>query len=288
MSKKLFLLTLVTVFAFTLVTFADVPKTALDYATISQEEWAEINAQNEIEESLRKESNKMEARQRNKDKYSGPGALESSANYVANPNTTEYFSNTVAPVEGQGEFIELVDPKYGITFKSKKYFNTNLGEFNLLDAAFEPEEDNYYSNYQFRLTVGKTNQKIKTSYRVFIKAYNAAGQFVDYSYTMFSPDVATVSRDVYLHLFKNNERQVARIEFGLDTTGMDAAVIAKNVTSQYNFGYPDLFVRFADTTNPFPEDKKAETLETYNKEYEKELKEAEKEVAYVNNIHEIS
>lgn len=286
MFKKILLLMVATVFTTSIMTYAATPKTALDYATISQEEWAEINAERAIEESFAKEQKKFKNRQKNKDRLSGPGALETSGNYVVNPDLTEYFETT-APAEYVGDYVEAVDPKYGITFRSKRHFKTNLGEFDLIEAAFEPVANNSYSNYQFRLKLGKVNQKLQTSYRVYIKAYNTAGAFVDYNFTFMTPDVTLVERSVTLQLFKNNERHVSRIEFGLDTSGMDPAIIAKNNISLFNLGYPDLFERMASTENPLSAEMTTQIIETYNKHFDTELKEAKKEVDYENTIHEI-
>lgn len=283
MLKKISLLVIAAMIATNIFTYAATPKTALDYATM---EYSGNSARDSFEESLAKDQKKFKARQRNQDKHSGPGAVETSGNYVANPDLTEYFETT-APPEYQGDFVEVVDPKYGITFRSKRHFKTNLGEFDLIDASFDPVENNSYTNYQFRLKVGKVNQKLTTSYRVFLKAYNAAGAFVDYTYTFFNPDVSLVHRELALKLFKNNDRHVARIEFGLDTSGIDPAVVAKNNVSFFNFGYADLFERLAAADSPFTEEQKAELIATYNKKFDADLKEAEKDVAIVNEIHEV-
>lgn len=286
MFKKNLLLMVAAILTTSIMTYAATPQTALDYATISQKKYAWVDLKSTLDDSLVKEQKKFQNRQKNKDRLTGPGALETTGNYVVNPDTTEYFETT-APAEYVGDYVEAVDPKYGITFRSKRHFKTNLGEFDLIEAAFEPVANNSYSNYQFRLKLGKVNQKLQTSYRVYIKAYNAAGAFVDYNFTFMTPDVTLVERSVTLQLFKNNERHVSRIEFGLDTSGMDPAVIAKNNISLFNLGYPDLFERMASTENPLSAEMTTQIIETYNKHFDTELKEAKKEVDYENTIHEI-
>ena len=248
--------------------------TALDYATISQRD-----------SNSGKSSDPMKNKQKALDKFSGPGAIESTGNYVANPDTTEYFAETVA-AEQLSEFVEAVDPRYGITFRSKRHFKTNQGEFNLLSATFEPVTNDSYSDYKFKLSLEKVNQRVKFPYLVYIKAYNTAGVFVDFSYTMFD-DSAVFERTVSLPLYKNNERHVARIEFSLDTTGIDPATVAKNTTSQLCFGYPDLFERLADPNAGYTEERKAQLLETYYKEYDQHYKWAEQDATRQNDIYEI-
>ena len=282
MFKKFIFTVAFTISFASVATFAS-SMTALDYATISMEEWM-AKENKEIEESFKKESKKREAKQRNQDKLTGPGAIETKGNYVANPDNTEYFSNTV-PAENQTEFLEVVDPIYGIVFKSKRHFKTNLGEFDLNTAEFEHYESLGKQKYRFKLNVGKVNKKSK-SYAMYLKAYDIFGNFVTYNRTVIDPS-STVNKNITLDIFGNNEAHIARIDFGLDTSGMVAEAIANyNVSTAY-FNCTNALLKINDPASGYDEATKQKLLDSYSSYYKDHLEYAENYVKEKNDIYEV-
>ena len=282
MIKKAIFTVAVVISLVNVATFAS-NMTALDYATISIEEWM-AKENKEIEESFKKESKKREAQQRNQDRLTGPGSIETKGNYVVNPDNTEYFSNTV-PTETQTEFLEVVDPIYGIVFKSKRHFKTNLGEFDLNTAAFETVELSGKPKYRFKLNVGKVNKKSK-SYAMYLKAYDIFGNFVTYNRAVIDPS-STVNKDITLVIFGNNDAHIARIDFGLDTSGMVAEAIANyNVSTGY-FDCVNALVKINDPASGYDEETKQKLLESYSSHYKDHLEYAEGYVKEKNDIYEV-
>lgn len=282
MIKKAIFTVAVVISLVNVATFAS-NMTALDYATISMEEWM-AKENKEIEESFKKESKKREAQQRNQDRLTGPGAIETSGNYVVNPDNTEYFSNTV-PAENQTEFLEVVDPIYGIVFKSKRHFKTNLGEFDLNTAVFESVDLGTKEKYRFKLNVGKVNKKSK-SYSIYLKAYDMLGNFVTYNRTVIDPSYI-VNKDITLDIFGNNDANIARIDFGLDTSGMVAEAIANyNISTAY-FNCTNALIKINDPASGYDEATKQKLTESYNSYFKDHLEYTEKYVKEKNDIYEV-
>ena len=283
MLKKIIYVTVFTILMNCAVTFSS-NMTALDYATISKEENGAFDVQKELEESFKKESKKRTAKQRNQDRISGPGAIETSGNYVVNQDSTEYFSNVV-PAENQTEFLEAIDTKYGIVFKSKRHFKTNLGEFDLNTATFETVDLGDRQKYRFKLNIGKVNKKSK-SYALYLKAYDIFGNFVTYNRTVIDPS-HTVNKDITLDIFGNNDAHIARIDFGLDTSGMVAEAIANyNVSTAY-FNCANALIKINDPANGYDDETKQKLLESYNNYYKDHLEYAKEYVKEKADIYEV-
>lgn len=283
MFKKIVYVTTFIILVNCVVTFSS-NMTALDYATISKGENGAIDVQKELEESFKKESKKRTANQRNQDRISGPGAIETSGNYVVNQDNTEYFSNVV-PAENQTEFLEAIDSKYGIVFKSKRHFKTNLGEFDLNTATFETVDLGDRQKYRFKLNVGKVNKKSK-SYALYLKAYDIFGNFVTYNRTVIDPSY-TVNKDITLDIFGNNDAHIARIDFGLDTSGMIAEAIANYNVSTVYFNCANALIKINNPDNGYDDETKQKLLESYNSYYKDHLEYAKEYVNEKADIYEI-
>lgn len=257
--------------------------TALDYATISREEWDRIESENKAIEEGNKMRKQFHNKQKARDKYSGPAALETTGNIVVNQDTTEYFSET-APAEMQSERIEVVDPIYGISFSSKRHFKTNLGEFDLISAGLEPYTFGKHIKYHFRVKY-KNIMNPGTFYIVYLKAYDAMGNFVDYSYA--PANLSAVESSVSLSIYGENERNIARIEFSLDKKDVNPLIMASKYVSNIYWDCNDAVAKINDPANGYSEEQKQEYIASYTKQLEEQLKDEEEELKKENPIHEI-
>lgn len=282
MVKKVISMSIMLMLVLSSILFAS-GMTALDYATISREEWDRIESENKAIEEGNKMRKQFQNKQKARDKYSGPAALETTGNVVINEDTTEYFSAT-APAETLSDTIEVVDPKYGIVFSSKRHFKTNLGEFDLISAEFEPYEFGKHIKYHLIVRFNNIVQA-KTNYIVYLKAYDALGNFVDYN--LRPVDLSTVQSGISLNIYGDNERNIAKIVFSLDTKDVNALVMAQKSVSNLQWDCNDALAKINDPANGYTEEQKQKYLEMYTKELEEDLKYYEEELKKVNSIYEI-
>lgn len=292
MFKKSLVISVIAICMFCSFSYAEM--TAFDLMTVPQSEWDRIDRENKDREYVENQKKKHENQQKAKDKYSGPGALESTGNIVTNPDTNNYF---VATAEGSNKWgspvaddpsddntVIAIDKKYGITFTNKRHYVTNLGEFDLRYAMFEEYTEGGKTRYRFRLSTN-TIKKDNKNYFIYLKAYDAQGKFVDYTMAVTDPDRST--KDIILNLYENNERNVARIEFSLDTKGLDANVIAMNIASIMSWSSPNALAVINDPAKGFSEEDKAKYTQHYMERVAEKLPDAEKEVTRENAITEI-